>query len=226
MQLADPFKFLRSGCFGIAARCHTRRRELCLCQNFGNHPFNKEIYGRSRYSPNIPLAPTPPLRYPARMKTEIEKSLERELARLEPELMANPIYIKVSRIKELLAAYRGTPTVAATVGQFVEPVAPKGQPHVREVGGSTKRGRVYAALEELIRSTGKPVHRKLMLDHLISNNLMGKEKNPMQSLAIYLSDAKDRFKSVGPGVWGLASDIDESGDSYPSKKEGASLFSQ
>ena len=32
---------------------------------------------------------------------------------------------------------------------------------------------------------------------------MGAEKNPMQSFAIYLSDAKDRLKSVGDGIWTL-----------------------
>jgi len=33
---------------------------------------------------------------------------------------------------------------------------------------------------------------------------MGNEKNPMQALAIYLSEAKHRFRPLGGGFWELA----------------------
>jgi hypothetical protein len=134
--------------------------------------------------------------------SDVVKVLERELAQLETSLRKNPTFIKIERIRELLATYRvdsgGVPVAAPP------PSAPRPSAPVERNAGNmpTKRSRVYEVVEELIRTKG-PTHRKVLLAEVTARGIMGTEKNPMQSMAIYLSDAKDRFESVGDGVWTL-----------------------
>jgi len=75
-------------------------------------------------------------------------------------------------------------------------------PAGRKIVPASKRSRVYEVFEEMIRTRG-PTHRKDLLAEVMARGIMGGEKNPMQSIAIYLSDAKERFESVGDGVWAL-----------------------
>ena len=51
------------------------------------------------------------------------------------------------------------------------------------------------------------VHRKDILDHLVSLGLMEGIKNPMMNLAAYISDHKSEFVSHGSGRWSLASSV-------------------
>jgi hypothetical protein len=48
-----------------------------------------------------------------------------------------------------------------------------------------------------------PMHRKKILAILQSKGLMGHEKNPMASLAAYLSDFSDNFVNDGSGTWSI-----------------------
>jgi hypothetical protein len=49
----------------------------------------------------------------------------------------------------------------------------------------------------------RTVHRKELLDHLIAREIMGKETDPMQALAIFLSSHKEQFESDGAGNFSI-----------------------
>lgn len=122
-------------------------------------------------------------------------------------------YVKVQRIKELLAAYspekETTPTptqkhgrrrssrkvIRGDHGRF----APKPAPPID--AGTSKAKKVRREIEAVL--TPGPLHRKDILAHLVSKGLMGKEKNPMASLAAYLSSWRNRFESDGSGNFSL-----------------------
>lgn len=144
--------------------------------------------------------------------SEIEKALERELARLEAKMLL---------VRELLTSYREETASADATGRRHErsTVKQTRSGELLERVGETKKSKIRSAIEELIRKDG-PLHRKVILDHLVLSGLMGNEKNPMQSLAIYLTDA-GRFRSVANGVWAL---IEEKTEAPSGKPEGASLF--
>jgi hypothetical protein len=138
---------------------------------------------------------------PVVMQDDVIKVLERELAQLEATLRSNPTYIKIERIKVLLAAYAPDDgDVHLMSKQSAQ--ARRASAERRNPNKPSKRSKVYDVVEELIRSRG-PTHRKELLAEVTARGLMGSEKNPMQSIAIYLSDAKDRFMSAGDGFWKL-----------------------
>jgi len=144
--------------------------------------------------------------------SEIEEALKRELTRLEARVLL---------VRELLTSYRDetAPTSTARPNERSAIKQPRAGELLERLG-ETKKSRINSAIEELIRKNG-PMHRKVILDHLIDSGLMGTEKNPMQSLAIYLSGA-GRFKSIADGVWAL---IDDKTETPASKPEGGSLLS-
>lgn len=145
--------------------------------------------------------------------TDVFGTLKRELAELEGELQADPRYraiqadpryIKIRKISDLLIEYadkRASIAVDKPIREAnKEPIRHKIRPS--SDGTMSKADRVKNAIEELLRERGK-THRNDILAHLQSLGLMGDEKNPMGRLAIYLSGAKDRFKSDGFGTYNL-----------------------
>jgi hypothetical protein len=151
------------------------------------------------------------------MSNEFTTALERELQRLRAELQQDPRYKRMTQIEQLLAEYRGEPAPAEAV---IAPPSAVQEPRVVHltaagitVGSSrlhgrarlikvSKAARVRLELEELLQARGS-AHRKVMLNHLIDKNLMGREKNPMASLAAYLSAWKKDFVSDGKGNFSL-----------------------
>jgi hypothetical protein len=67
----------------------------------------------------------------------------------------------------------------------------------------SKATRIHAAITDLLTNEGS-THRKEILNKLIKLGLMGNEKDPMASLAAYLSGWKDAFTFDGKGNWSLA----------------------
>jgi hypothetical protein len=130
-------------------------------------------------------------------------ALKAEIAQLEDELRSDPRQRKLARLRETLAEYEpssggyqaqlGSITISSfSAGSFTT---------LR-----TKGDRVKAAITALLRERGT-VHRREILNHLKAVNLLGSEKNPMASLASYLSDWKDIFAFDGSGNWSLKSDM-------------------
>ena len=84
----------------------------------------------------------------------------------------------------LAAAVVEAPVVPAPVSIPV-PVPPKGLRVIREVSN-------------LLQLHGS-LHRRRILDHLIEAGVLGHEKDPLASLAAYLSENKHMFLSDGQG---------------------------
>jgi hypothetical protein len=51
--------------------------------------------------------------------------------------------------------------------------------------------------------TGRKLHRKMLLDGLVEAGIMGKETDPLQALAIFLTGNKDSYESDGSGNYSL-----------------------
>lgn len=139
--------------------------------------------------------------------SEFTTALERELQRLENELRQDPKFRRVQQLRALLAEYKGpepelelTPAPQNTHNveryRAADYVARRQRVHL------SKAASVRLAIENLLRERGT-VHRSHILDHLKQQSLMGQEKNPMGSLAAYLSDWKDMFEPDGHGNFSL-----------------------
>lgn len=132
--------------------------------------------------------------------SDVVGPLIQELASLEAQLNADPRYRKIARIRALLSEYE----LDAKSKTSFEQTAPGNAPSRRVRGQSTnsKAIRVRDALRSFLILKGA-VHRNDLLKELTSKGIMGNEKDPLASLAAYLSQFKD-FTSVGNGQWALA----------------------
>lgn len=131
--------------------------------------------------------------------SELIEALDRELKRLEAELKEDVRYRRIQRIKELLADYRAEESSI----EFPQQRTRAGRLLAKIADGSSKRDRIKKAVKEYLRTKYGPVHRSEILKYLVDQKLMGGEKNPLQSLAIYLSDWRDEFEPDGQGNWAL-----------------------
>lgn len=141
---------------------------------------------------------------PARIKTlpmtNVVSALRQELATLEADLSADPRYRKIERIRALLAEYEAD--VGANETDILSAnVAPRRKERTRPLNSKTERVREIIKSVLIERGT---VHRSELLKVLTGKGIMGSEKDPMASLAAYLSDFKDDFRNVGTGQWALA----------------------
>ena len=75
----------------------------------------------------------------------------------------------------------------------------------------TKEERIKSELISIFNGHG-PQHRTKLLEHLKAMGLMGHEKDPMASLAAYLSGWKEIFAFDGKGVWGLPEQFKTKGE--------------
>lgn len=141
---------------------------------------------------------------------DVIETLHAELAGLEAELSADVRYLKAQRIRELLALYEDRPeTPVQAKAQPTKGVkSPRGQTlngfWANKSERDSKKRQIRAKVEQLL--TERPVvHRGELLEALKAANLMGHEKNPMASLAAYLSEWRDQFTPDGRGNFMLAS---------------------
>jgi hypothetical protein len=134
------------------------------------------------------------------------QALQNELRELETQLRADPRYRRITKIRDLLNEYdpksvqlglQFTADPGATTGYIVDLSDPK------PLTGS-KGERVKATVTAMLKAAGS-VHRKTLLSALEAKGLMGKEKDPMRALAIYLSSWRDEFASDGAGNYSLKS---------------------
>ena len=129
----------------------------------------------------------------------IVTSLHQELAALEADIRSDPRYRKIERIRALLSEYgadeSGTPVAAP----------PTNFGHKRSATSDTKKDRVRDVIGEVLTVKGN-AHRSELLRALTDRGIMGQEKDPMASLAAYLSDFKE-FKNIGVGRWAFAPQI-------------------
>jgi hypothetical protein len=150
--------------------------------------------------------------YTAIMSDDFTTALERELQRLNDELRQDPRFRRMSQIQTLLADYRNGASKSAAAAETV--VSPQPAP-VR----TGRRRRVHLSKAASVRSAVKSflldkgtVHRSEILKYLMQQQLMGHEKNPMASLAAYLSDWKNMFQPDGRGNFTLKKSTERGGD--------------
>jgi hypothetical protein len=131
--------------------------------------------------------------------------LKSEIAELEADISANPDprLRKLRRLKETLAEYE------PSLGKLLLPNQPQPNgngslPAATPQGlvGETKAARMKAHIDGALRKSGK-MHRKVLLEGLLAAGIMGKETDPLQALAIFLTGNKDSYESDGSGNYSL-----------------------
>lgn len=132
--------------------------------------------------------------------SQLVTALQQELAQLEAELKADPSYRKATRIRELLADYVGQ-AQPQTEPQTVLPQTSPIHIYRRMAMPRSKKALIKDEIKKLLLSG--PTHRKKILEVLESKGLMGHEKNPMASLAAYLTAFSDSFINNGSGTWSI-----------------------
>jgi hypothetical protein len=160
--------------------------------------------------------------------SNIVPALKAELVDLQRQLQADPRYIKIARIQDLLRTYESDAAYQdakpgldgaigdATIPSPLPPVASNWSswwpvdakngvlPHLPPVPGRQppKIERVKSEIRGLLAHK-TIAHRKDILAHLTARGVMGHEKDPMASLAAYLSGFKDDFVFDGNGNYSL-----------------------
>jgi hypothetical protein len=125
--------------------------------------------------------------------SEIVDALRRELETLEAELANDPRYRKIARIRSLLTEYAAPTSRSADVAQTKR---------TRTTSTSSKKIRIHDALMSFL-AAHPGAHRSDILAEMKGKGLMGDEKDPMASLAAYISDFRDELENVGQGRWSL-----------------------
>lgn len=133
------------------------------------------------------------------MTVDFLSALKAEIAALDAEIRADPRHRKLQRLRDTLDEYE--PQRAPEVHQGIVGLGGNGS-LVANATVLTKEERVRAEVTRLCQQHGT-LHRKDILKHLMTAGLMGTEKDPLQALAIYLSNWKDEFDFDGNGNWSL-----------------------
>jgi hypothetical protein len=133
-------------------------------------------------------------------------ALKAEIAEIEAELRADPRHRKLAKLRETLAIYEPVPTTQQAPHQLTAAGLVVGNGLAR-----TKEDRIRAELTAFFKKDG-PQHRSIILEHLKQKDMMGHEKDPMASLAAYLSGWKDVFGFDGKGTWGLRDQFEYEGE--------------
>ncbi|MCX7318902.1 MAG: hypothetical protein NT113_05180 [Hyphomicrobiales bacterium] len=144
-------------------------------------------------------------------------ALKTELAQLESELRQDPRWRKIERIRALLQDYEDAQPSSGIVDMFadVAPATPVKHPHFSTFNNGVRDSfvkhtqrhlpkveKVKIEIRTLLKEKGV-AHRKDILERLKERGVMGYEKDPMASLAAYLSGFKDDFVFDGNGNYSL-----------------------
>jgi hypothetical protein len=137
--------------------------------------------------------------------TNFVPSLRAEISELEADIRHNPDprVRKLQRLREALAEYEPVRASEPPKAASVPPT--NGLEALRAFAADaamSKAAKMKAYLRGYLEEKGT-AHRKELLEKLIQTGIMGKEKDPMQALAIYLSSNKDIFEFDGSGNYSL-----------------------
>jgi hypothetical protein len=134
--------------------------------------------------------------------TDIVPALKSEIAELAADIQANPDprVRKLQRLREALSEYEPKRNVAQALTNVSQG---NGNGSIFESPTlATKSVKMRMHIGKLLKEKGT-VHRKDLLESLLAAGIMGKETDPMQALAIYLSSHKNMFESDGSGNFSL-----------------------
>jgi len=167
------------------------------------------------------------------------ENLLHERAELDRQIRDDPRHQKIAKIDELLAVYGikpdASPRVIPVLRARVSPHGRKGKPARAVVrnkitdhptAGMPKESKEKLVKARVIAFLGKngTNHRKEILAELNRAGLMGHEKKPLGSLAIYLSRWKDEIIGVGDGNYRLADPTPSGSDNESNSGGSDSLF--
>lgn len=133
--------------------------------------------------------------------SELIRLLLLEQSQLEAEIRNDPRLLKLAKVKEMLAlyGYKAAPVVSVESDEHSAAEVSKVEPDTEK---GSKAAKVRAEVRALLSAQGN-AHRAFILERLKSTGLMGMEKDPMASLAAYLSSWKDEFAPDGRGNFTL-----------------------
>jgi hypothetical protein len=126
--------------------------------------------------------------------SDIVDALRREMSALETDLENDPRYRKIARIRSLLAEY----TAATSHG----PVNTLPSRPTRTAQPNSKKSRVHDGIMNFL-AANPGAHRRDILSALVHEGLLVDVKDPMASLAAYLSDFRSELQNLGQGRWSL-----------------------
>jgi hypothetical protein len=126
----------------------------------------------------------------AMSEIDIVNALKRELVTLETELEDDPRYRKIARIRALLAEYSPPPAAVAHIAR------------TRSISPDSKKTRIHDAIVSFLAAQ-PGAHRRDLLADLLHKGLLSDVKDPMASLAAYLSDFRNELQNLGQGHWSL-----------------------
>ena len=111
--------------------------------------------------------------------------------------------IKIESIKKLLADYGCVNNAhrPAQAGESQVALFPIIKGVALPEPAQTKKALIEAEIASML-SDRDSIHRSKVLERLLSKGLMGKEKNPMQALAVYMASF-NKFEGDGRGNWKL-----------------------
>lgn len=138
----------------------------------------------------------------AAVEADVEK-LEAEAAKLQARLRLS--LEKAEKVKAVIALYANDAEEQPQPRLFASLTATSvaGGTHVRkQAARSSKAASLKMEVTDLLNARGTE-HRQKILDHLVAKGLMGHEKDPLGSLAAYLSANKDVFMADGRGNFSL-----------------------
>jgi hypothetical protein len=154
-------------------------------------------------------------------------TLQQELSRLNAELEADPRFRKIQTIRALLAQYAEAGITSPQQVRAYAAPSPSTHKQTSPSRPDTKRERVHDVIHRILSSPPGKTHRRELLGILQGAGLLVEDKNPMATLAIYLSDFKD-FRSAGGGYWEIVPETNEApantGASNSSDSGAESLF--
>jgi hypothetical protein len=126
--------------------------------------------------------------------SDIVEALRREMSALETDLENDPRYRKIARIRSLLAEYTAASS-HAPVNVMMSRPARAAQPN-------SKKSRVHDGIINFL-AANPGAHRRDILSAIVHEGLLVDVKDPMASLAAYLSDFRSELQNLGQGRWSL-----------------------
>lgn len=150
--------------------------------------------------------------------SEFMRALESEIAELERQLSASPIYVKLRRAQELRDAY------AITDIETKGPApAPREAPRAARPSASGTSAAIVDAVREYLYGKEIPVPTREIMSVLESRGIAVGGTVPQNSVSSLLSKTPDVI-SHGRRGWTLDSDKEKAGDDAPGKDASPALF--
>jgi hypothetical protein len=136
--------------------------------------------------------------------SDMLKAAEDEVQRLEAELAETPAYQKLQLAKQVVALYRGIPTLRlSSDGHPVNPAEFVKRVHEERVL-TTKTARIDAAAAKYLKTKGARAPASELLEPVIKEGVMIGGKEPVKALSAYLSNSKAFNNQRELGGYGLA----------------------